>query len=202
MARDESQFNSLKLGQDYSKDSSPTNNNMFGSTKVEDAAFQSPSTFRDQYPASLLSAGSSAGAETVDGAFKSSKNSSNSSSECSPTSSRIPSQQNRGASSSSSANPKRPPSVSSVVSCGGSQITPAKSTPSYLQELLRDKKQLQSIVAITPNLFQHMDRLLDEGSQSLLVSSVFHKLFPLLLHFNFLKKGIRRSFRISSNQKI
>ena len=171
MARDESQFNSLKLGQDYSKGSSPTNNNMLGSTKVEDAAFQSPSTFRDQYPASLPSAGSSAGAEIVDGAFKSSKNSSNSSSEFSPTSSRIPSQQNRGASSSSSANPKRPPSVSSVVSCGGSQITPAKSTPSYLQELLRDKKQLQSIVAITPNLFQHMDRLLEEGS--LLVSSLF-----------------------------
>lgn len=164
MARDESQITGLKLGQDYSKSSSPTNNNMLGGAKIEDSvSFQSPSTLRDQFPL-FQSTGSSAGAEAVDGTFKSSKNSSNSSSECSPTSNRIPSNQNRGASSSSSVNLKRPPSVSSIVSGGGSQNTPAKSTPSYLQELLRDKKQLQSIVAITPNLFQHLDRLLDEGS--------------------------------------
>ena len=65
-----------------------------------------------------------------------------------------------------------------------------RNTPEYLAQLLKDKKQIQAL----PNVFVHVDKLLDEGKFSLIITrqTLITKLcdFLVLLFFYFVSRPL------------
>ena len=54
-----------------------------------------------------------------------------------------------------------------------------RTTPEYLAQLLKDKKQIQAF----PNLFTHTERLLDEGLYVMLFVHTYMSYFMLILNY-------------------